>query len=64
MSVSILWWLRIAAEYQGVSSQTGSTMPTNKGVVVSVKEARACRIPFRMSPESYSGFAVHEPVRR
>ena len=63
-SVSRLLWLRIAAEYQGVSSQTGSTMTTKKGVVVSVDEARACRIAFLVSPGSYSGFTVHEPVRR
>ena len=64
INVSRLWWLRIAAEYQGVSSQTGSTKTTKKGVVVSVEDARACRIVFLMSPGSYSGFAVHEPVRR
>ncbi len=56
--------LRIAKEYQGVSSQTGSTMTTKKGVVVSVDEASARRIAFLMSPGSYSGFAVHEPVIR
>ena len=64
VSVSMLWWLRIAAEYQGVSSQAGSTMATKKGVVLSVEEARACRIAFLMSPGSYSGLAVHKPVRR
>ncbi len=64
MSVSRLLWLRIDAEYQGVSSQTGSNMTTKKGVVVSVDESRACRIEFLMSTGSYSGFAVHEPVRR
>ena len=64
MSVSRLLLLRIAAEYHEVSSQTGSTMTTKKGVVVSVDEARAYRIAFLMSPGSYSGFAVHEPVRR
>jgi hypothetical protein len=37
-------------------------MTTKKGVVVSVEDARACRIAFLMSPGSYSGFAVHEPV--
>ena len=64
MSVSRLLLLRIAAEYQGVSSQTGRTMTTKKDVVVSVDEARACRIAFIMSPGSYYGFAVHEHVRR
>ena len=55
-------WLRIVVEYEGVSSQTGSTMPTKKGVVVFVDEATACRIAFLMSPGSYSGFAVHDLV--
>ena len=64
MSVFRLLWLRIVAEYQGVSSQTGSTMTTNRGVVVYADEARACRIAFLMSPGLYSGFAVHEPVSR
>ncbi len=65
MNISRLWWLLIAAEYhQGVSSQTGSTMTTKKGVVVSVEDARACRIAFLMFPGSYSGFAVHDPVKR
>ena len=36
MSVSRLRWLRIAAENQGVSSQTGSTITTKKDVVVCV----------------------------
>ncbi len=60
MSFSRLLWLRIATEYNGVSSQTGSTMTTKKGVVVSVDEARACSIAFLMSPGSYSGLAVSE----
>ena len=38
--VSRLGWLRIAAEHHGVSSQTGSTTTTKRGVVVSVDEAR------------------------
>jgi hypothetical protein len=64
MSASGLMWLRIAAEYQGISSQTGSTMTTKKGVVASVDKVRARRIAFLTSPGSYSGFAIHEPVRR
>ncbi len=64
MSVSKLGWLRIAAEHQGVSSHTGSTMTTKSGVVVSVEKANACRMAFIMSPGSYSGFAMHEPVSR
>ena len=64
MSASRLWWLCIFVEHQGVSSQTGRTMTTKKGVIVSVEDARACRIAFLITPGSYSGFAVHEPVRR
>ena len=62
--VSKLGCLRIAAEYHGVSSQTGSTRTTRKGVVVSVDGARAWRIAFLMSPRSYSGFAMHDYVSR
>jgi hypothetical protein len=54
--------LRIAAKYQGISSQTGRTITTKKVDVVSVDEARTCRIAFLMSPGSYSGFAVDEGV--
>ena len=64
MSVSMLRWLRIATEYQEVSSQTGSTKAIKKGVVVSVDEAKACRTTFLMSPRSYSVFAVHDPASR
>jgi len=35
-----------------------------KSVVVSVDNVSTCRIAFLMSLGSYSGFAVHEPVRR
>ena len=64
MRVSRLVWLRIVAEYERVSSQTGSATTTEKGFVVSVDEAMAYRIAFLMSLGSYSGFAVHESVRR
>ncbi len=64
MSVSRLRWLRIPAEVHGVSSQTGSTKTTKKGVVVFSEEERACRTAFLMSSGSYSGLAVHEPVKR
>ena len=64
MSVSKLGWIRIAAEYQGVFFQTGSTKTTKKGVVVYVDEARARRIAFLVSLGSYSRFAVHDPVSR
>ena len=62
--VSMLRWLRIAEEYDGVSSHTGSTKTTRKGVVVSVDEVRAWRIAFLMSPGSYSVFAMHDSVSR
>ncbi len=62
--VSRLRWLRIPAEVHGVSSQTGSTKITKKGVVLSTDEERACITAFRMSSGSNSGLAVHEPVRR
>ncbi len=64
MIVFRLGWLRISAEYHGVSSQMDSTRITRMGVVVSVDEARAWRIAFRMSPGLYSGFAMHDLVRR
>ena len=64
ITVSRLGWLRIVAEYHGVSSHTGSTSTTKKGAVVSVDEARAWRIAFFMSPGSYSGFAMHDHVNR
>ncbi len=64
MSVSMFGWPRIAVDDHGVSSHTESTMTTNSGVVVSVEDARACKIDFLMSPGSYSGFAMHEPVSR
>ncbi len=62
--VSTLRWLRIPAEFQGISSQTGRTMTTKKGVVVCSDEPRAWRTAFRMSSGSYSGLAIQEPVSR
>ncbi len=62
MNVSRFRWLRIAVEYQGVYSQTVSTMATRKGIVVSADEIRAWMIAFLMSPGSFSGIAVHELV--
>ena len=41
ISVSMLGWLRIAAEAHGVSSYTRSTSTTKSGVVVSTEEASA-----------------------
>jgi hypothetical protein len=64
MSVSMLGWPRISVDEHGVFSHTGSTMTTKSGVVVSVEDARACRIVFLVSPGSYSGLAMHEPVSR
>ncbi len=64
ISVFRLGWLLIAAEYHGVSSQICSTRAIRKGVVVFVDEARAWKLAFLMSPGSYSGFAIHDPVSR
>ncbi len=62
--VSTFRWLRIPEEFQGVSSQTGRTMTTRKGVVVCSDEPRARRMAFCMSSRSYSGLAMQEPVHR
>ena len=62
--VSRLGWLRIATEYHGVSSKTGSTSSAKKGVLAYVDEASAWRIAFLMSPGSYSGFAMNDLVSR
>jgi len=62
MSVSILGWLRIVADRQGVSSHTVRTKTVMNGVVVSVDEASALRIDFLVSSGSYSGFIAQDPV--
>ena len=63
--VSRSGWLRVAAEYHGVSSETGSTRTAKKGVLAYVDEAAsAWRIAFLMSPGSYFGFAMHDHVGR
>ena len=64
MIASKLGWLRMAADYDDVSSQMGSTRITRHEVFVFVDEARTCRTAFRMSSGSYYGFAMHDPVRR
>jgi hypothetical protein len=64
MRVSRLRWLRIPAEVHGVSSHTGSTKTTRKGVVVFSDDERACKTALFISSGSYSGLAVHEPVIR
>ena len=64
MSVSRSGWLFIVADYQKVSSRTGSTKTTKKGFVVSVDEARAWRIAVLVFPGSYSSFAMHDHVSR
>ena len=64
MSVFMLEWPRIVVDDHGVSSHTGRAMTTKSGVVVSVEDARACKIVFLMSPGSYFGFEMHEPVSR
>jgi hypothetical protein len=64
MRVDMLWWLRIAAEFHGVSSQTGRIKTTKKGVFVDSEEASAWRTALSISSGSYSGLAIHEPVQR
>ncbi len=62
MRVDMLWWPRTAAEFQGVSSQTGRIRTTKNGVSCASEEARACRTALSMSSSSYSGLARHELV--
>jgi hypothetical protein len=64
MRINILWWWRIAAEFHGVSSQTGRIKTTKKGVSVGYEEASAWRAAFSMSSGLYSELAIQEPVHR
>ena len=48
----------------GEFSQSGSIRTTRNGFADDVVQANACKIVFRMSAGSYSGFAIHEPVQR
>ena len=64
MRVGMLWWPRIAAEFYGVSSQTGSIKTTRKEVSCASEEERAWRTALSISFGSYSGLAIHEPVQR
>ena len=64
MRVDMLWWPRMAAEFHGVSSQTGRIKTAKKGLSCASEEARACRTVLSMSSGSYSGLAIHEPVQR
>ena len=64
MSVDMLWWPRIAAEFHGVSSQTGSIKTTRKGLSCVLEEERAWRAALSISFDLYSGLAMHEPVQR
>jgi hypothetical protein len=60
----MLWWPRIAAEFHGVSSQTGRIKITRKGVFLDSKEASTWRNALTVSSGSYSGLAIHEPVHQ
>jgi hypothetical protein len=60
----MLWWPRIAAEFHGVSSQTGRIKTPRKGVSCESEEARACRTALSMSCGSYSWLAIHESDQR
>ncbi len=64
MRVDMLWWPRIAVEFHGVSSHTGSIKTTRKGVSFASEEERAWRTALSISSGSYSGLAMHEPVQR
>jgi hypothetical protein len=59
-----MWWPRIAAEFHGVSSQTGSIKTTRKGVSCDSEKERAWTTALSISSGSYSGLAIHEPVQR
>jgi len=64
MRVEMLWWPRIAAEFHGVSSQTGRIKTTRKEVSGNFEEASAWKTALSISSFSYSGLAIHEPVQR
>jgi len=61
MRVDMLWWPRIAAEFNGVSSQNGRIRTTRKGVFGESEETSAERTALSISSGSYSGLAIHEP---
>ena len=61
ISVSILAWLFIDVDRQGVLSHIGRTKTARNGVVVSVDEASVWRIVFLMSFGSYSGLVAQGP---
>ncbi len=50
--------------FHGESSHAGCMRTTRNGFKDDVAQAKACKIVFRMSSGSYSGFARHEPVQR
>ena len=60
----MLWWPRIAVEFRGMSSYTGSIKTTRKEVSYASEEERAWRTALSISSGSYSGLAMHEPVQR
>ncbi len=64
MRVDMLWWSRIAAEFHGVSSQTGIIKTSGKGVSCASEEERAWRTASSRSSGSYSGLPMHELVQR
>ncbi len=64
MRVDMLWWPWTAAEFHGMSSQTGRIKTTRKGVSCASEEEMAWRTALRVSFGSYSGLAMHELVQR
>ena len=64
MRVDMSWWMWIAAEFHGVSSQTGSIKTIRKGVSCASEDERAWITTLSISSGSYLGLAIHEPVQR
>jgi hypothetical protein len=62
--IDMLPWSLIAAEFHGVSSQTGSIMTTKSEVSVHSDEASAWSTALSMSSSSYSGLAIHEVAQQ
>ena len=64
LRVYMFWWLRIAAEFHGLSSPTGSIKTTRNGVFVDSEEASARRTALSIFSGTYSELDIHEPVHR
>ena len=60
----MLTWPPMEAEFHGVSSHTGRTRTTKKGVTLVSDDTSACRTALSMSSSSYSELAMQEFVNR